>query len=249
MILERFSEGDSLIHRLDPAARIVAASLLILVIALADRFSTALLGMLAGATFLVLARLPLAAVFGRLLLVNTLILLFWLTLPFSYGDNTLFSLSVLQVRKEGVLLALLLTLKANAILLLLVALLATASFTRIGHGLQRLRLPEKLCLLLLFTHRYIFVIHEEFQRLHRSARLRCFSPSTSLHTYRTYGHLFGMILVRSWNRGLRVKQAMDLRGFDGRFFTLHEQAMQMKDYLFLGAAGLLALILMGVELT
>jgi cobalt/nickel transport system permease protein len=69
--------------------------------------------------------------------------------------------------------------------------------------------------------------------LARAAKLRCFRPGTNLHTYRTYGHLFGMTLVKSWNRAERVGQGMLLRGFHGRFYSLDEQIMAKGDLIFL----------------
>ena len=136
--------------------------------------------------------------------------------------------------------------KSNAILLLFVSLLATSTVASLGHGLQKLRVSPRLCMLLLFSYRYIFVIRQEYNRLYRAATLRCFSPATTLHTYKTYGFLLGMLLVKSWNRAARVQQAMELRGFTGVFQSLYELQMNITDYLlltvFLGC-GLILLIL------
>jgi cobalt/nickel transport system permease protein len=44
--------------------------------------------------------------------------------------------------------------------------------------------------------------------------------------------MLGMMLVRSWNRAARVQQAMELRGFSGRFYSLHrKEKMQQGDWL------------------
>jgi cobalt/nickel transport system permease protein len=58
-------------------------------------------------------------------------------------------------------------------------------------------------------------------------------PATNIHTYRTYGYLFGMTLVRSWNRAIRVHQAMLLRGFNGRLIPLAQQTVGRNDIFFL----------------
>ena len=63
--------------------------------------------------------------------------------------------------------------------------------------------------------------------------MRCFIPATNIHTYRTYGYLFGMTLVRSWNRATRVHQAMLLRGFNGRLIPLAQQTVCKNDIIFL----------------
>jgi len=44
-----------------------------------------------------------------------------------------------------------------------------------------------------------------------------------------------MTLVKSWNRAERVRQAMILRGFQGRFYRLREQQVAVRgDLLFSG---------------
>lgn len=174
-------------------------------------------------------------VLRRLLVINSFNLLLWLLLPLTYGGGAVIRLVGLDLSRAGLLLAALITVKANAVVLIFISLLATSSVASLGHGLQRLRLSPRLCLLLLFSYRHLFLIHEEFQRLHRTAELRCFRPRTNIHTYRTYGHLLGMVIVRSWNRAARVQQAMLLRGFDGVFRSLDDAAMRRSDALLLAA--------------
>ena len=124
----------------------------------------------------------------------------------------------------------------QGIVLGLIGLLGTSQIVSIGHALEGLLFPRRLCFMLLFSYRYIFVIYQEYQKLNRAAQMRCFRPATNLHTYRTYGHLFGMTLVRSWNRAARVQQAMLLRGFNGRLVPLDQHTLNGVDLLFLGIA-------------
>lgn len=232
MTFEGFSQGDSLLHRIDTRVKLVGTCALTLVIALCHSLYTGLAGMLVGLILLLLSRLGLGQILGRLLVVNSFIAFLWLTLPLTYPGDPV-KLGPMHLSRQGIELATLITIKANAIILVFITLLATATVAELGHGLERLRLPNKLCLLLLFSYRYIFVISQEYQRLARAARLRCFQPGTNLHTYRTYGHLFGMTLVKSWNRAERVGQAMMLRGFHGRFYSLDARVMSRVDIIFL----------------
>lgn len=233
MTFERFNQGDSLLHRTDTRVKIVGTIALTLVIALCHSFYTALAGLLVGLLLLILARLELRHVLWRLLVVNGFIAFLWLTLPLTYPGEPLVEVGPISISRQGIELATLITIKANSIILVFITLLATATVAELGRGLEGLRLPTKLCLLLLFSYRYIFVIGQEYQRLARTARLRCFRPGNNLHTYRTYGHLFGMTLVKSWNRAERVKQAMMLRGFHGRFYSLDERIIDRGDLIFL----------------
>ena len=102
------------------------------------------------------------------------------------------------------------------------AMISTSYLSTLGYALNRLKVPEKIIYLLLITYRYIFVIEQEYQRLIRAARIRCFEPGTNLHTYRTYAYLVGMLFVRASARAERVYQAMICRGFSGKFHTLQD---------------------------
>jgi cobalt/nickel transport system permease protein len=221
MISEHFSFSDSFLHRADPRLKIIAALLITLVIALCRSFVTASCGLLLSLVLIFCARLDCVLVLRRLLVVNFFTAFLWITLPLTYGGQTLMSLGPLAISGPGVSMAALITLKTNCIVLAFLALVSTSTISSLGHALGKLGVPEKLCLLLLFSYRYIIVIGQEFQRLARAAKIRSFVPRTNVHTYRTYAYLFAMTLVKSWNRAQRVQQAMVLRCFSGRFYPLH----------------------------
>jgi cobalt/nickel transport system permease protein len=235
MNFEPFSRGSSILHRTDPRVKIISAVVLSLLIAPCQHFITATAGLLIGVILIISARLPMIVVMRRLLIVNGFNLLLWLLLPLTYGREPFTHFAGITVSEPGLLLAALITIKANAVLMFFISLPATSTVARLGHGLQEMHLSPRLCLLLLFSYRYIFVIEQEYRRLQRAATLRCFRPRTNLHTYRTYGHLLGMLLVKSWNRAARVRQAMELRGFSGTFHCLNELEMNQTDLFILAA--------------
>jgi cobalt/nickel transport system permease protein len=184
--------------------------------------------------FVFIAKLPFAAVARRLLAANTFTIFLWLTLPLTYSSNTTATLfGVLPVSPDGIRLAGLITLKTNTVVLTLMGLLGTSRVVNLGHALESLGLPPRLCFVLLFSYRYVFVIYQEYRKLNRAAQIRCFRPSTNLHTYRTYAYMFGMTLVKSYNRAARVQQAMLLRGFNGKLIPLHNDSTNRSDLSFL----------------
>lgn len=244
MMEEPFARGTSLLHRADARCKLAAA--LALALALTGSWRAAALGLGIGAGLALLARLPAGAVLSRLAAVNGFILFLWLVVPPTYGGPAAFHLGPIPFSRAGLAVSALATLKCNAMLLCFLALVATSPVPRLGRALQGLGVPRKLSFILLFSYRYLFVIAQEYQRLLRAARVRCFTPRTNLHTYRTYANLFGMTLVRSMNRSRRVAQAMTLRGFDGVFRTLSADSPGRGDALLLAglltiAAGLAAL--------
>ena len=222
MIGEHFAVGTSPVHRLDPRLRVAAAAVFSCICAVCNRFESLLLCLVIAATLAVLARLEFRLVARRLLLVNGLILFLWAVLPWTTNGSAVLAIGPAVITQEGLLLSARITLKSNAILLVLIALMATQPVGTLGHALNRLKVPDKLVHLLLITYRYVFVLEQEYLRLVRAARVRCFTPKTRIHTYRTVAYLIGMLFVRAAARAERVHQAMICRGFSGRFYSLRE---------------------------
>ncbi len=245
MINEPFADGNSPLHQLDPRVRILAAAAYSFTVALSYRLPVLLAGLALAIGLVLLARLPLGRVLPRLKVVLGFLFLLWLVLPWSYRGTVIVHLGPLEISREGTLMAAQITLKSIAIILALIALLATMTTVKMGHALNQMRVPDKLVFLVLITYRYIFVIEQEYQKLWRAARIRNFHPGTNLHTYRTYAYLIGMLFVRAAARAKRVHQAMKCRCFQGKFHTLEEFHSGRREWLFAaamlaGLAGLLA---------
>ncbi len=246
MFDEPFAGGHTVIHRLDPRFRLAAAVAGAICLAVIHRPESAVLGLTLAAALLSLSRPPLGALVRRVLAVNLFIAFLWLTVPAAMPGDVIAAWGPLSFSRQGVKLAALVTLKSNAILFLFLALAATMPSPAIGHALEKLHCPSKLVFLFLFTYRYIHVIADEHRRLNTAARLRGFIPRTNLHSYRTVARILGMVLVRSYDRSMRVYEAMILRGFEGCFRSVVGFRATFADVLFLvvmgaGVAGLILL--------
>jgi cobalt/nickel transport system permease protein len=233
------SAGPGWMERLDARLRIVTAVLFALVTVSLDGLSTSALA-LAIALVLPLSCGLSPRIFVRLLPLAFLMLVLLLTLPFSVPGETIWRLGGLAASAEGLQLALLVLLKANAVALALLVLVGTLEPAVLGHALGRLGVPDKLVALLLLTVRQIQLITDEYRRLRQALRARAFVPRSNRHTWRTVGWLMGMLLVRSLARSRRVLDAMRLRGWQGRLPLLSQLHWRAKDSL---AAVLIALLL------
>ena len=243
VINESFSEGVTFIHRLDPRVRLFSAFAFSIIISVTGNFQVLILALITAFILLMCARLPFKGVFLRLLAVNLFIFLFWLFLPFSVTGDVVFSMGPLDLTKQGVLYCTLLTLKSNAIILILMSLAATMPVFTMGRAMSYLKVPSKLVQLFIFTYRYIHSIYREFLRLKDALDIRGFIPKTNMHTYRTYAYLIGMLIVKSHDRAERVHAAMLCRGFDGIFFDLSEFSIKKNDIIFLILFSLYLLII------
>jgi len=240
---QRFAEGHSPVHRLDPRLRIIVSLLLSFLIALSTRLPVQIAGFAAGALAVAAARLPLGGLCKRLAAVNVFILFLWVLVPFSYDGTELARIGPLVISSEGVHYALAITLKCNAIMLISIALMGTIDMVSFAHALRHLRLPEKLIFILTLMTRYVRVLGREYRRLANAMKIRCFRPRTNLFSYRTYGYLVGMLLVKSFDRSEHILNAMKCRGFQGHFYMLWHFKLARRDLLFAAASAIVLLML------
>lgn len=211
----------SAIQAIDPRCRLAAALILCLGIGSCQGLASACLGLACGVFWLVLAmsgaHAPWQALFARLAAVNFFVLLLWLTCPWATPGTAVLDLGPLTITSQGLHLAEIVTLKANALACLFLALLASQSAPVLGSALRFFHCPERLILIFLMSIRNISLLSVEWQRLRTAARLRGFVPATSLHTWRTTAALLALLILRSLDRAERLREAMLLRGFNGKF--------------------------------
>lgn len=244
MHLEEFAWGKSFFHRIDPRIKFAAFFPYLFFLALLPGLSQAAAALVISTAFVIRAGLDTRKVINRLLIANGFIVLIWVFLPFSQPGEILFTLGPAAASREGILLALTITLKTNAIILATIAILGTSEVFALTHALVHLRCPEKLIHLFFFFYRYLSVLHEEYTKLTGAMRIRCFRPATTLNTYRSYAYLIGMLLIRSHDRAERIYQAMVCRGFKNRFHLAHHFHLHRED----GVFALLMLAATGVIL-
>ncbi len=234
------------VQHYSPRLRVLAAvALAVLVLALESPRSQGL-ALLLACGLAVAAGLSLTALIKRLLIMESMLLLVLVTLPFTTPGPPWFQLGPLTATLPGGLAALGIVLKAHAVVLALLALVGTLESVTLGHTLAHLGVPDKLVHLMLFTVRYIRVLDSEYRRLRQAMRARAFVARSDRRTWLTFGWLLGMLLVRSLERAHRIMEAMKCRGFRGRFYLLDEQCWQRRDsfagVVALGTGGLLLLL-------
>lgn len=213
---------DSFLARIDPKWKTLFAFVISLAVALLDdvRFGVAVLAY--GFLLAFLGRLPPRKTARRIGAIHGLMVSLWLTLPFTMGGE-MFFVGTLPLSLDGLELALLLTLKATAMILVVTALMGTSALHHVLLSLGELGVPSKLVVLLHFCSRYVFVIGDENRRIREAASLRGFHPTISWRGFWATGSLVGCLLVKSYDRSLRVQDALVLRGFDGSFPMVGER--------------------------
>lgn len=210
------------IDALDPRTRLLTALVFAVVVVLLDAplALAVALGLAAGLG--IAARLPAGATLRKLAALDGFMVMTLVTLPFTVPGDPWLALAGLPASWEGTRQAIIILLKGNAGVLAVLALVGTMDAVVLGHAMARLGAPDKLVHVYLFTIRYLDVLNREHQRLRTAMKARAFRLRTDRHTWRSFGWLFGMLMVRSIERAERIVAAMRCRGFDGRLRPLRE---------------------------
>jgi cobalt/nickel transport system permease protein len=235
---------DSPLRRLDPRWKLAALTPAALAAAVLRTLPAALLALGLAVLLAALARLPPRWALGRLGAVALFLALFALPLPFLLdGPGPSWQWGAVHLSPRGASAALLLCVKALAVVTLALVVLATAPLDATLKAAHALRVPGLIIQLALLTYRYLFLLADELGRLRTALRVRGYRNRMNRHSYRTVGHVAGTLLVRGYERAERVGQAMRCRGFDGQFRSLTTFRTRAADVvvfvvILAGAAGL-----------
>ncbi len=228
---------------LDPRTRLLAALAIAVTLIGIKSLPGLLIALALSFALVLLSGLSLRALLHRLLHVEGFMLVLLLILPFTVEGHPLFTLGPLTASSEGLTHAVALVLRINVAILAIFALLGSLEPVRLGQAMARLGVPLQLVHLFLFTVRYVGLFRAETGRLLDSMRARAFVPRSNWHSWRTFGTLAGMILVRSMDRATRVGEAMRARAYCGRLPLSDHGSFSAKDAIF---ALLLAVVLAGL---
>ncbi|BCR06249.1 hypothetical protein DESUT3_33180 [Desulfuromonas versatilis] len=233
--------GNSPFHRWDVRCKLATLLGYAFMVASLQQLPSALAAVALSAAALAVARTPLPRVLLRLLAVCGFLGMLLVVMPFSApahpGDTLLIfgGLEGLGFNLRGLQLAGTIAAKGVAIALLSEPLFATAPLPVTLHGLARLGAPEMVGQMVLLSHRYLHVFRHEAQRMAAGMQVRGFRKRTSVATLQAVANFLGMLFVRSFERTERVFEAMQARGYRGRFPEPAELRLRRSDLL-LGAA-------------
>jgi cobalt/nickel transport system permease protein len=241
--LDHYQDAGTFVHRLDPRVKFLAVLLFIIGVAITQPPAWWAYGaffVLAGALALV-SRTPLGYLVKRSLIVEPFVFFVAIFVPFFHPGGVLAQASLggwhITVYREGTLLFFGIMIKAWLSIVALILLAATTRLTDLLRGLERLRLPRIMVMILSFMYRYIFVLVEEVGRLRTARDSRGYGGGTRRHRIRTVGMMTGTLFIRSYERGERIYNAMLSRGYDGRLRSVRRLALSAADVAFLAGSG------------
>lgn len=226
--IDKYSNLDSVIHRLDPRTKLVLGLAFILTVVGVPERMWRVLGIAFGFMLLAgfLSRVPITYLLTRSLAV----------VPFAFLVTFL---RVIPQGREGLIAGVTIGAKAWLSALTLVIISATTPFPLLLKGMEKLKFPSVLVQILSFMYRYIFVLMDEVMRMERAWTSRG-AGTKWWASFKAMAGIAGVLFVRSYERAERVYQAMLARGFEGEVKTFNPLTLSSRDLIF-GAISALCL--------
>lgn len=235
--IDKYSDLNSIIHRLDPRIKIISFFLYIFFVILTPPTEIVQFVEYLTIIFIVIliTHIPLVYVFKRSFVIIPFVLLIAIFIPFFKKDQIggAYNLSVLQmnVSYDGLLILWNVLIKSWLAVLSMTVISSTTKFPMILKGLEHLRIPKILIMLLSFMYRYIFVLIDESMRMERARSSRYFGGGY-LRQMRVIANMIGVLFIRAYERGEKVYQSMLARGFDGEVKVMNKLELSKLDFLF-----------------
>ena len=229
--IDRYFDGRSLIHRWDPRVKLLSLGIFCFSTVFLPDIRLSLLSLAFSLSLLFISRVRIRALLGYIKWVLIFMLFFFLTMPFTVEGQKIFSVFGFSFTLEGLELAILISTRALAVILIFFLILSSTRFEDIIKALYSLRFPNKLVQIIMFSYRYIFVLMDEARRTWDSMRVRGFNMGffPRLGALKSLGFALGMLFIRSYERSERVLRAMVSRGYTGRVETLNDFELKKRD--------------------
>ena len=236
--IDRQSEIDSPIHRLDPRIKVVGFGLLIVSVILMDVISFRVFGLLAGLllVLVVSSHVPLPFILKRSLVIVPFSVMIAVFLPFMTEGAPLwrveFSVFSLKVTEEGIRLFTNIVAKSFFSVISVILLTSTTRFPDLLKALEKLKCPQVMILIFSFMYRYVFVVEDEFMKMRQAKKSRSIHHSWWPEVT-CLSNMIAVLFLRSYERAEAVYLAMCSRGFKGSVSYHSEFRLTFGDMVFL----------------
>jgi len=218
--LDIYSSLDSPLHKIDARIKIITfiSCILFTIFTPVEAFGCFSLYIIILMTLVFVSKLPVSFVLRRSLVIIPFVLLI-----------SLFNLAV----NKDILFFLNILIKAYISILCMILLSSTTRFDELLKGMQSLKCPKLIIMILSFMYRYTFILLDEILRMKRAKESRQIQKATNWFEIKTIAQMIGSLFVRSYERGERVYYAMCSRGFKGDVITNTHFKLKRQDLIFM----------------
>lgn len=209
----------SWLSRWNALQKLVGFVILMLAIAAANSLLTASLALAIGLVLVLSTGASLKETFVRCLAIALFLLPCLFVIPLTATGDRIQIASV-SFSREGFLMAVLIYLRAFAIILTGMALLQSTRIPLLFRAAEQMRCPRVLIQIALLAYRYVYTLRREWSRVREALATRAFVNRSTVRTWNTWASVVGMTLIRSNERTERLCHAMQCRGYQGHMVSL-----------------------------
>ena len=214
LALDQYADLNSPLHRWQQSHKLVGLLSLIFAFAFIQNVWLLPVMVILTAILFHLSAIPFSFLVKRLRYPSWFILAVVILLPFISGETPVLQWGYLTINEEGCWQALLISVRFFCILTISLVLFGTAPFLNSIKAMRSLGLPRVIVDMTLLSYRYLEELGEMLTTMQRAMKLRGFQPKGFNHrNLKVFAQLTGTILIRSYERSLRIYQAMILRGY------------------------------------
>ena len=226
LILGRYLQGDSWIHKLDPRTKLIGTFAFVLVIFLANNWVT--YGLLIAYTLiaLLLSKIPLGFFWkGIKPLIWVILFTVALQILFTSGGDVYFQWGFIQVTSEGIINAVFIFLRFVLIISFSTLLTLTTAPLQLTDAIEAVMKPlavvkfpvHEVALMLSIALRFVPTLMDEAQKIMNAQRARGvdFGEGNLFEQMKAIIPILIPLFVSSLNRAEDLATAMEARGYQG----------------------------------
>lgn len=251
----QYFPGNSFLHRMDPRAKIIATTIFVVAIFLAN--SSLAYGLVGAFTIfaMLLSRLPLRLMWAALKPL-------WIIIVFTMGihifttpGNTLFQWSIINITDQGLTMGLQMAARLIFLILFSSLLTYTTSPIRLTDGIEHLLNPfrcigvpaHELAMMMTIALRFIPTLLDETDRIMKaqSARGADFVTGSIIQRAKNMVPLLVPLFISAFRRADELAIAMEARCYRGGVNRTRMKELQVTyvDYIGVGAVILITIVL------
>jgi cobalt/nickel transport system permease protein len=196
MGIDEFSDIESPVHRWDPRFKFIGLIALIFAFSFIQDLRILPAMVMITAVIYFISSLPLSFLLRRLRYPSLFLLVIVLLLPFVSGHTVISSIGPLDIRIEGLISVVLITIRFLSILTIGLVIFSTAPIFTTLKAMRALGFPSILTDIALLAFRYVYETGDDLRRMQASMKLRGFrNKSFSIRRLGTLAWLGGSVLV------------------------------------------------------
>lgn len=226
MILGRYVPIDSLIHRLDPRAKLLFVFTMTILIFFMDNWYTYSFGFLIIVTLIKMSNLKFMFVFNGLKPILFLIIFTFLMHVFlTKGGKTIFEWGIFNIQMEGIKMGIMISFRFILIIFLSTLMTLTTSPIALTDALETLLTPFKtiklpvheLALMMSIALRFIPTLMDETQKVMKAQMSRGsdMGSGSAFDRLKAVIPLLIPLFVSAFKRADELAVAMEVRGYKG----------------------------------